>query len=543
MDSTIKKTQRGFTLIEMTLAIFVASVGFLAIADYSQKNVEEMKTQVSGDYMASIGKAAKAYIDDNYHTIVGIATATTPFELDVNTLVASNYLPTGYSATNPFGQQIKVLVLEPQVNKLNGLVISTGGEQLDDVSLSQYVTQIGASGGGVYSETPTVITGARGLWEMSPGAFQNATDLGNSYTIGQGHAVIALWYDSNQSTSGFLYRDQIASHPELNRMNTDIDMGSNNVNNATSVNATTEVKGPVFVDADNNFFYVDPSGGSIMNQVQANAFYDLNDGAFYVDPNGISILNDVRPSIIYDRDSISYYVDPNGTSHTNVLHTNQLFTGASIQAPAMHDRDDNNFYLDPNGMSVMNDVRPSIIYDRDDANFYVDPGATSHTNSLHTNLLFTGASIQAPAMHDRDDNNYYIDPNGVSRTNINVPNWIDIQGVVTAGDACSTPGRMAKNSIGRILNCQDGTYQLVGAEMVMKSSVIYANAGQTTTLNMGVKKFCALNYVFKDSRFSGSCSVTPAMSPFSYTPTTWTLAATKAPGSDGLATACSAVCF
>ncbi|PJA43900.1 MAG: shufflon system plasmid conjugative transfer pilus tip adhesin PilV, partial [Verrucomicrobia bacterium CG_4_9_14_3_um_filter_43_20] len=150
----MNKNQRGFTLLEMALALSVASMGLLAIADYSQKHVEEMKIQVSGDYMTNIGKAAKAYIDDNYNTIVGIASPTTPFELDVSTLIAANYLPAGYSSTDPFGQQIKVLVLEPQANKLNGLVISTGGEQLNDVSLSQYVTQIGADGGGVYSETP-----------------------------------------------------------------------------------------------------------------------------------------------------------------------------------------------------------------------------------------------------------------------------------------------------------------------------------------------------------------------------------------------------
>ncbi|MDM4791901.1 shufflon system plasmid conjugative transfer pilus tip adhesin PilV [Pseudomonas aeruginosa] len=47
----------------------------------------------------------------------------------------------------------------------------------------------------------------------------------------------ALFFDDGALTDNYLYRNSVAGHPEVNRMNTSIDMGGNNLNNTGTVNA------------------------------------------------------------------------------------------------------------------------------------------------------------------------------------------------------------------------------------------------------------------------------------------------------------------
>ncbi|HBO9536458.1 TPA: shufflon system plasmid conjugative transfer pilus tip adhesin PilV, partial [Pseudomonas aeruginosa] len=56
---------------------------------------------------------------------------------------------------------------------------------------------------------------------------------------GAGHLATALFFDDGALTNDYLYRNSVAGHPEVNRMNTSIDMGGNNLNNTGTVNATT----------------------------------------------------------------------------------------------------------------------------------------------------------------------------------------------------------------------------------------------------------------------------------------------------------------
>ncbi|MGK7489367.1 shufflon system plasmid conjugative transfer pilus tip adhesin PilV, partial [Salmonella enterica] len=50
-----------------------------------------------------------------------------------------------------------------------------------------------------------------------------------------------------------LYRFQVNGHPDLNKMHTSIDMGSNNLNNAGSLNAQTGNFSGTVNGADGNF--------------------------------------------------------------------------------------------------------------------------------------------------------------------------------------------------------------------------------------------------------------------------------------------------
>ena len=63
------------------------------------------------------------------------------------------------------------------------------------------------------------------------------------------------------------------------------------------------------------------AGISLSNgDVVGRMFRDNGNINFYVDPASTSILNDIRPSIIYDRDNTAYYLNPASTSNVNQIY-------------------------------------------------------------------------------------------------------------------------------------------------------------------------------------------------------------------------------
>lgn len=227
------KKQNGFTLIELVVSIGIAGLVFAGIAKLIDRYTEDTKNSLTAQHLVTVGNAAQAYIKENYTTVMGNATATNPALITVPMLISGGYLQSGFTANNNYGQDVCVLVLEPTPDNLNALVIAEGGTGIDDLSLGDIATQIGSAGGGVYSAAATTIRGAMGGWSTPLGAFANTNNLnqkcgGGTGTpaIAAGHPVMALWFANGDSTSGFLYRDQVPGRPELNTMNTPIIMAA-----------------------------------------------------------------------------------------------------------------------------------------------------------------------------------------------------------------------------------------------------------------------------------------------------------------------------
>jgi hypothetical protein len=75
-----------------------------------------------------------------------------------------------------------------------------------------------------------------GSWSAPVGNYANTNHSGlncsgtaGAVSFTAGHPVKALWFEQNTDATGFLYRDAVAGRPELNRMNTNLDMGGNTV--------------------------------------------------------------------------------------------------------------------------------------------------------------------------------------------------------------------------------------------------------------------------------------------------------------------------
>ena len=107
-----------------------------------------------------------------------------------------------------------------------------GGAQIpDDVAL-RIASKVDA-GGTVLSSSPTIAKGNNGQWSQAVANFGIAP--------GAGHVCVGLFANDAGLIADYLYRNAVPGHPEVNRMNTAIDMNNNAINNASSITALGKI--------------------------------------------------------------------------------------------------------------------------------------------------------------------------------------------------------------------------------------------------------------------------------------------------------------
>ena len=185
--------------------------------------------------MARIQKAAEGYITTYSANIEGQATATNPVTITIPMLVNTGYLPNGFQASNPYGQTWEVQVLQPSAGQLQALVLSTGGQAVNSQSLG-LAAQIAGSPGGVVGGG-TGNTAVPGCAAGEACGVYAGWKVPTAYTAAQpGHLAALIEYSNGQVQNDYLYRVAVPGQPQLNQMQTNLDMGNNNVNNAQDVN-------------------------------------------------------------------------------------------------------------------------------------------------------------------------------------------------------------------------------------------------------------------------------------------------------------------
>lgn len=189
------QSQRGFTLLEVLLAIGVSlSIGGVALTELQRTNASQQARAV-GQQAAMVGRALNTYVALRYHTLInleevdgvgdpsdpgpryctpnagtmngnpfGICTITT------DTLIRSGLLPTSFSGRNAFGADyhLYIRVMGSSPNWIvEGLAVTdqpytTGGGNRYDL-LGQAMQEAGADSGMTRTLT-TTIEGLNGTW-------------------------------------------------------------------------------------------------------------------------------------------------------------------------------------------------------------------------------------------------------------------------------------------------------------------------------------------------------------------------------------------
>ncbi|RKP47556.1 shufflon system plasmid conjugative transfer pilus tip adhesin PilV [Trinickia fusca] len=221
------------------VALTLSMIGVAGFTTWARLGVANVQTAATAGQMLTFDKAAQQYVQDNGSTIAALATATAPVTVTPAMLIAAGYLPNGFSPSNVFGQIWQLQVLQPSAGQLQSLVTSQGGTPITNTrQLVQIAAQAGAQGGfvpytnqaGDASMSPTNANGAYGGWKLP---------LANYTNPGSGHLASLLAFTNVQSSNAYLYRVAVPGHPELNTMQTALNMGSHDINSANNVNAAT----------------------------------------------------------------------------------------------------------------------------------------------------------------------------------------------------------------------------------------------------------------------------------------------------------------
>lgn len=227
------RINRGLSLISMAIVLGIVLVAAPIGLERYSNYMEEQTWHLTATHLSTVSQGARRYIKDNYNDLLTQAKTGT-VTVTGQALRDTGYLPPGFSLTNNNGQNYVVAIaLNPTPpDKLVAFVLTSGGQQITFKGQRYIAQNIAGLGGYIYPEN--IANGAGGGWEV------NLTHFGLS---GQnGHLAAYLSSDvlgTDAEESDRLYRFEVNGRPDLNKMHTAIDMGSNDINNTRNLNAET----------------------------------------------------------------------------------------------------------------------------------------------------------------------------------------------------------------------------------------------------------------------------------------------------------------
>lgn len=221
----MKQRQQGFLLLELVLVLGIVVSVLGLVAQQIGKYMEDRDADFVGQHANLVVNAAERYTNDNYASLLAIATDVTPAVFTVSTLKTAGYLPSTFSDANIFGQSYEFRSLEPVATpgQLRMLMVTIGGTALKELPLRRAAATMGPEGGYITATNTTIATGHYGTWS------EPLVTYGT--TPGAGHIAYAMFIRDAAKAKEVLFRQAVGGRPEYNRMETAIDLNGNNINN------------------------------------------------------------------------------------------------------------------------------------------------------------------------------------------------------------------------------------------------------------------------------------------------------------------------
>jgi hypothetical protein len=206
----------------------------------AQQGNQTVQSASSARVQTIFADAVRDYTKTYYTTIEASATESSSVTITVAMLQAVGLLSSDFTGLNAYGQTLQAQVLQPTTGNLVILVFGTGGTTLGDKQGSELAGLVSAAGGTaglipvndskLFPSGTAYVYGAYGQFSTSTSGFSNIT---------AGRVASVLYYSSGQLVSNYLYRNAVSGQPQLNQMNTALDMNTYDITNVGDIETKT----------------------------------------------------------------------------------------------------------------------------------------------------------------------------------------------------------------------------------------------------------------------------------------------------------------
>ena len=236
MLSLVKRSkQAGLTAIEAVLSLAIMAILAVGFAQTLNDSKNKLAVGVVAARILEVRAATDRYVRDNFSSLETSATAG-PIEVPISTLIAADYLPSGYQNGNPLGQVHRIYIRRRAAGVLESMVVTTGGRAMTNVEGGAAAMMLRANGGFVASGSGEAV-GAKGGWRTSIAPF-----VPGGSPVPNGHVVSYSLHRRIDGPSGALMRIE-TGNPADNRMTTALDLAGNNLTNGGEVQTTSVMIG------------------------------------------------------------------------------------------------------------------------------------------------------------------------------------------------------------------------------------------------------------------------------------------------------------
>lgn len=491
--------QRGVTLLEVMGGLAVGTIMIAGLATMANMSIEDTKAQQAALHQNALGKAVVSWMSDATNRSAVISTATTSAPRKITLAELTPHLPAGFSAQNPYQQTVCVMAYyDSATERIEVAATTEGGVTINDAQLGYIVAHAGSGAGAIYASQPTVARGAFGSWQVTVADYTTSAAARNcsGTPAAAGNLMTLLPFDESglfgmTGAGEWLARNEIPGRPELNRMNTTLDMGDNRVVGLQQVlNVPTDTctaaregkagrttTGAPRLCASGAWVAAACSTGDLASATDGKLLscqggvWKSQGSAFWEDAvTDVASLPACSASISGQTRVVLNAADGAGRPRAYTCN------GAAWAALA----------LDNNGNLTV-------------------PGTVTATNATVTNTVtanvvnattrvVAGTDIRAPRYYDSDNTGYYVDPASTSRLNYINMDGAQINTVVTEGSGCSPNGRIARDGVGLLLSCQSGLWKKAqgSSGLVISHTGSYASY---TSGSLGDHSYCSIGEV------------------------------------------------
>lgn len=243
----MRKGQSGASLLEVMGALAVGTVMLVGLTTIVSSSLDDAKAQQTALYQNQLAKAVIQWVGGaaNRQSIIDTATTTTPRKITLAELAP--FLPPSYASANPFMQTpCAMAYFDSGTGRIEVALTTEGGTAIDDAQLGYIVAHGGTGAGAIYSSDPNTARGAFGGWQAPVASYTttDATRRCGPDPATEGRLLSLLPFDQAglyalTGAGEWLARNEIPGRPELNRMNTTLDMGNNRVAGLQEIYDTT----------------------------------------------------------------------------------------------------------------------------------------------------------------------------------------------------------------------------------------------------------------------------------------------------------------